>query len=166
MVLSGVPADGFNLDAWQRAYFAPFVTSLWLGAVVCLMTLPITLLWLEWGPSRFNAVLYLLIVPALPPARPCSLLRCELDGTAWGLVWSHLLGAAVHGADANRPVPRLRLAPDDHRASVGPFAVASLFVGQVADAVQTFAGGTGGRFAVSIAQYLPTLFAGGEALLP
>ena len=156
--------DGLSLDAWQRADFAPFFTSFWLGAAACLITLPITLFWLEWGPSRFNAVLYLpLIIPALPlvMGQHAALLRFGLDGTAWGLIWGHLLWVL--------PYMVLTL--------IGPYRA---FDARLMTTAQAF-----GRsrlqaclsvkwpmlfkpllaalavgFAVSIAQYLPTLFAG------
>lgn len=157
--------DGLSLDAWQRADFAPFVTSFWLGAVVCLITLPITLLWLEWGPSRFNAVLYLpLIVPALPlvMGQYAALLRFELDGTAWGLIWSHLLWVLPYmvltligpyrAFDARLMITAQAFGRSRLQACLSvkwPMLfrplLAALAVG----------------FAVSIAQYLPTLFAGG-----
>ena len=157
--------EELSLNVWQHADFNPFVTSFWLGAVVCLITLPITLLWLEWGPSRFNVILYLpLIVPALPLAmgQYAALLHTELDGTALGLIWSHLLWVL--------PYMVLTL--------IGPYLA---FDARLMTTAQAF-----GRsrleaclsvkwpilfkpllaalavgFAVSIAQYLPTLFAGG-----
>ena len=156
---------GFSLDAWQRADFQPFVTSLWLAALACLITLPITLLWLEWGPARFNAVLYLpLIVPALPLAvgQYAALLRFELDGTAWGLVWSHLLWVL--------PYMLLTL--------IGPYRAFDARLMTTAQAfgrsrlqacltvkwpllVKPLLAALAVGFSVSIAQYLPTLFAGG-----
>lgn len=157
--------DGLSIDAWQRADFLPFVTSFWLGTVVCLITLPITLLWLEWGPSRFNALLYLpLIVPALPLAmgQYAALLHFELDGTALGLVWSHLLWVLPYmvltligpyrAFDARLMTTAQAFGRSRLRACLSvkwPMLfkplLAALAVG----------------FAVSIAQYLPTLFAGG-----
>lgn len=62
--------------------------------VACLIALPIALLWLEWGPKRFNAILYApLIIPALPlvVGQYAALLHYGLDGTACGLAWSRLL---------------------------------------------------------------------------
>ena len=153
-----------SLDAWQRADFAPFITSFWLAAAVCAITLPITLLWLEWGPSRFNAVLYLpLIVPALPLAigQYAALLRANLDGTATGLIWSHLLWVLPYmvltlvgpyrSFDRRLLTTAQALGCSRLRACLSvkwPLLIkpilAALAVG----------------FSVSIAQYLPTLFAG------
>lgn len=157
--------DGLSLDAWRRADFAPFVTSLWLGLAACAVTLPIALLWLEWGPSRYNVVLYVpLIVPALPLAvgQYAALLRAGLDGTAVGLVWSHLLWVLPYMVlvligpyrafderlmTTARAFGRSRL----HACLAVKWplllrpVLAALAVG----------------FSVSIAQYLPTLFAGG-----
>lgn len=156
--------DGLSLDAWQGADFAPFLTSFWLAALVCAITLPITLLWLEWGPSQFNAVLYLpLIVPALPLAvgQYAALLRANLDGTATGLVWSHLLWVLPYmvltlvgpyrSFDRRLLTTAQALGRSRWRACLSvkwPLLIkpilAALSVG----------------FSVSIAQYLPTLFAG------
>lgn len=157
--------DTLGLEAWLRADFAPFFNSLWLGVAACLIALPMALLWLEWGPARFNAVLYApLIVPALPLAagQYAALLHLNLDGSAAGLVWSHLLWVlpytvltlvGPYRAFDSRFVKTAR-ALGHTRLSACLFvkwpmlakpALAALAIG----------------FSVSIAQYLPTLFAGG-----
>lgn len=157
--------DGLSLDAWQRADFEPFFTTFWLAAAACLITLPIALLWLEWGPTRFNAVLYLpLIVPALPlvMGQYAALLRLGLDGTGWGLVWSHLLWV----------LPYMVL------VLIGPYRAFDARLMTTARAfgrsrliacltvkwpmlLRPLLAALAVGFAVSVAQYLPTLFAGG-----
>lgn len=157
--------DAFTLDSWRRADFQPFITSLWLGVAVCLITLPITLLWLEWGPSRFNALLYVpLIVPAMPlvVGQYAALLRLDLDGTAWGLIWSHLLWVLPYmvltmigpyrSFDARLMTTAQALGCSRLKACLSvkwPMLLKPLLAALAVG------------FAVSIAQYLPTLFAGG-----
>lgn len=157
--------DAFSLQTWLRADFSPFVNSLWLGVAACLIALPITLCWLEWGPSRFNAVIYLpLIVPALPLAvgQYSALLNMNLDGTASGLVWSHLLWVlpymlltliGPYRAFDARLVTTAR-ALGHTRLQACLFVKWPMLLKPVLAALAV-------GFSVSIAQYLPTLFAGG-----
>lgn len=157
--------DTFSLETWLRADFSPFLNSLWLGCAACLIALPVALVWLEWGPSRFNAVLYVpLIVPALPLAvgQYAALLNLSLDGTATGLVWSHLLWVL--------PYMVLTL--------IGPYRAFDVRLVTTARALgrtrwqaclfvkwpmlfKPVLAALAVGFSVSIAQYLPTLFAGG-----
>ena len=157
--------DAITLDMWKHTDYAPFYTTLWLGLAASLLCLPVVLLWLEWGPQRFNAVLYLpLIVPALPLAagQYAALLQLQLDGTAIALVWSHLLwvlpymvltlSGPYRAFDARLMTCARTLGTPPWRACwqvkwpilLRPI-LASVAVG----------------FAVSVSQYLPTLFAGG-----
>lgn len=157
--------DSLSWQSWRNADWTPFWTTLWLAAAASLLCLPTTLIWLEWGPQRLNAVLYLpLIVPAMPlvAAQYAALLNLQLDGTAVGLVWSHLLWVlpymvltlvgAYRAFDARLLVSARALGCTRLQACLRvkwPLLarpiLASLAVG----------------FAVSVAQYLPTLFAGG-----
>ena len=157
--------DAVSLEAWRQADWAPFWTTLWLGLAASLLCLPVVLIWLEWGPQRLNAVLYLpLIAPALPlvAGQYAVLLHLHLDGTATALVWSHLLWVlpymvltligAYRAFDARLMTTARALGCSPLRACLRvkwPMLfrpiMAALAVG----------------FAVSVAQYLPTLFAGG-----
>lgn len=157
--------DSVSLQSWQQADWAPFSTTLWLGLAASLLCLPAVLIWLEWGPQRYNAVLYLpLIVPALPlvAGQYAALLHLHLDGTAVALVWSHLLWVlpymvlmligAYRAFDPRLMTSARALGCSHMRACLSvkwPILfrpiMAALAVG----------------FAVSVAQYLPTLFAGG-----
>lgn len=157
--------DGLSLDAWRRADFAPFVTSLWLAVGVCAITLPIALLWLEWGPSHFNAVLYLpLIVPALPLAvgQYAALLHVDLDGTAIGVLWSHLLWVLPYMVLTL--VGPYRSFDQRLMTTAQAFGRSRLMVCLTVKWPLLLKPGIAALsvgFAVSIAQYLPTLFAGG-----
>lgn len=157
--------DAVSLAHWRQADWAPFWTTVWLAAATSLLCLPATLIWLEWGPQRYNAVLYLpLIVPAMPlvAAQYAALLHLRLDGTAVALVWSHLLWVlpymlltligAYRAFDPRLMVGARTLGCPRWRACLRvkwPMLfrpmLAALAVG----------------FSVSVAQYLPTLFAGG-----
>ena len=157
--------DALTGDSWRAADWAPFWTTLWLALAASLLCLPLALVWLEWGPAQFNTVLYLpLIIPTLPlvAAQYAALLRLGLDATPLALVWSHLLWVlpymvltlvgAYRAFDARlmssaRALGNTRLQaclrvkwPLLLRPILGAWAVG---------------------FAVSVAQYLPTLFAGG-----
>lgn len=157
--------EAVSLQSWQQADWAPFWTTLWLALAASLLCLPAVLVWLEWGPQRFNALLYLpLIVPALPlvAGQYAALLHLHLDGTAVALVWSHLLWVlpymvltlmgAYRAFDSRLMRSARALGCSRLRACLcvkWPILfrpiMAALAVG----------------FAVSVAQYLPTLFAGG-----
>ncbi len=157
--------DAVSLQTWQQADWRPFWTTFWLALASALLCLPAVLMWLEWGPPRFNAVLYLpLIVPALPlvAGQYAALLHLRLDGTAGALLWSHLLWVLPYmvltlvgpyrAFDARLLTSARALGCTPWQACLRvkwPLLLrpmlASLAVG----------------FAVSVAQYLPTLFAGG-----
>lgn len=157
--------DSVSLQSWLTADWAPFWTTLWLAAAASLLCLPVALVWLEWGPQRYNAALYLpLIVPAMPlvAAQYAALLHLNLDGTPAGLVWSHLLWVlpymvltlvgAYRAFDARLMVSARALGCTRLQACLRvkwPLLARPILA--------TLAVG----FAVSVAQYLPTLFAGG-----
>ena len=156
--------DGLSWDAWRSAELAPFWTTLWLALVVSLLSLPMVLIWLEWGPQRWNAVLYLpLIVPTLPlvAAQYAALLRLQLDATALALVWSHLLWVlpymlltlvgAYRAFDARLITSARALGCSRLQACIRvkwPLLMRPMLAAWAVG------------FAVSVGQYLPTLFAG------
>jgi len=157
--------DAVSLESWQLADWTPFWTTLWLAIAASLLCLPTVLIWLEWGPKQLNALLYLpLIVPALPlvAGQYATLLHLHLDGTAVALVWSHLLWVLPYmvltligpyrGFDMRLMTSARALGYSPWRACVAvkwPMLLRPILA--------TLAVG----FAVSVAQYLPTLFAGG-----
>ena len=154
-----------SLRTWLQADWQPFVTTLWLALAAVAVCLPVALLWLEWGPQRLNALLYApLVVPALPlvAAQYAALLHTGLDGSAVGLVWSHLLWVLPY-------VVLTLVGP--YRALDPRYATLARTLGQTRWQVcwrvkwpllvrpMLTAASVG--LAVSVAQYLPTLFAGG-----
>ena len=157
--------ETITLTSWLQTDFAPFQTSLWLGLAVCFLCLPLVLFWLEWGPQRFNAVLYLpLIVPALPlmAGQYSALLHLHLDGSATGLIWSHLLWVLPYMlltlVGPYRAFDR-RIMTTTQALGVSRF-MACLRV-KWPMLLRPIMAALAIGFAVSIAQYLPTLFAGG-----
>ena len=159
-----LPAD-FSLESWQQADWSPFGTTLWLAVAASLLCLPAVLVWLEWGPQRLNALLYLpLIVPALPlvAGQYATLLHLHLDGTAAALVWSHLLWVLPYMVLTLIGPYRafdLRLMTSARALGYSPWRACLRVKWPILlrPILATLAVG----FAVSVAQYLPTLFAGG-----
>ena len=154
-----------SLATWQQADGAPFWTTLWLAVAASMLCLPAVLVWLEWGPKRLNALLYLpLIVPALPlvAGQYAALLHVQLDGTAVALVWSHLLWVLPYMVLTLIGPYRafdLRLMTIARALGYSPWkaCLAVKWPVLLRPILATLAVG----FAVSVAQYLPTLFAGG-----
>lgn len=157
--------ETITLTSWLQADFVPFQTSLWLGLAVCFLCLPLVLCWLEWGPQKLNALLYLpLIVPALPlmAGQYSALLHLHLDGSATGLIWSHLLWVLpfmlLTLVGPYRAFDR-RIMTTTQALGVSHF-MACLRV-KWPMLLRPIMAALAIGFAVSIAQYLPTLFAGG-----
>ena len=157
--------DALSLDAWRRADFAPFLNSLQFGVLACLIALPIALVWLEWGPARFNAVLYApLIVPALPLAvgQYSALLHLNLDGTAAGLVWAHLLWVLPYMVlTLIGPYRAFDVRLITTARALGHTRLSACLFVKWPTLAKPLLAALAISFSVSIAQYLPTLFAGG-----
>lgn len=157
--------DALSLESWQQADWAPFWTTLWLAMAASLLCLPAVLIWLEWGPHRLNAMLYLpLILPAMPlvAGQYATLLHLHLDGTAVALVWSHLLWVLPYMVLTLIGPYRafdLRLMTSARALGYSPWRACLRVKWPILlrPILATLAIG----FAVSVAQYLPTLFAGG-----
>jgi putative thiamine transport system permease protein len=156
--------ETLSLDTWRSAHVAPFWTTLWLALVVSLLGLPLVLIWLEWGPQRWNAVLYLpLVIPTLPlaAAQYAALVQLRLDATALALVWSHLLWVLPYMlltlAGAYRAFDA-RLISSARALGCSPLQACLRVKWPLLLRPVLAAWAVG--FAVSVAQYLPTLFAG------
>ncbi|AZN36181.1 ABC transporter permease [Iodobacter ciconiae] len=156
--------DALSIEAWMSADFIPFKTSLWLGLSSSFLALVMVLIWLEWGPRHSNAWLYApLIFPVIPlaAAQYFTLLHLHLDGTAIGLIWSHLLWVLPYIllslAGAYRQFdPRLMLTAQ----ALGYSRWKTCLYIKWPLLMRPILAATALGFTVSIAQYLPTLFAG------
>ncbi|MBK7004630.1 MAG: ABC transporter permease [Burkholderiales bacterium] len=157
--------DAVSLDSWQQANWAPFWTTLWLAAAACVLCLPVVLVWLEWAPQRVHALLYLpLIVPALPlvAGQYAVLLHMHLDGTAVALVWSHLLWVLPYMVLTLVGPYRafdVRLMRSAQTLGYSPWQACLCVKWPIL--IRPLLASLAVGFAVSVAQYLPTLFSGG-----
>jgi putative thiamine transport system permease protein len=149
---------------WQGVQWEPLRQSLLLALGSCALCLVLALLWLEWGAARWVPLLYVpLLLPAMPlaAAQYFALLHLGLDGTWSGVLWSHsvwvlpymvLSLAGPYGALDQRAMTVARsLGSSQWQACLRvkwPMLLrpilASMAIG----------------FSVSIALYLPTLYAG------
>ncbi len=156
--------SALTLSFWQQANLAPFWTTLWLASASSLLCLPVVLIVLEWAPARLRRLLYLpLILPVLPLAagQYGSLVKMNLDGSVLGLIWSHLpwvfpymlltLTGPYQAFDA-------RLLFSARALGCSPWQACWRVKWPVLLRPILIAWSVG--FAVSVAQYLPTIFAG------
>ncbi len=154
----------WTMSNWMSVDLQPLFTTLWLGMGCVALMLPLALIWLEWGPSRYTSLIYApLLLPALPlaAAQYSVLLRLNLDGTPAGLIWSHLAWV----------LPYMLI------ALTGPYRAFDPRIVTTARALgctrweacirvkwpmllRPILAAAAIGFSVSVAQYLPTLFAG------
>lgn len=156
--------DDFSLNAWQGAAFEPFATTIIIASCCVFIALPLTLLWLEWG-SKQQAWLYLsLIIPALPftAAQYQVALLLDFDGNLAAVIWSHLawvlpymlltLAGAYRNFDERLVLTAKTLTYSHWQACL--YIKWPMLIRPILAACAV-------GFAVSVAQYLPTLFIGG-----
>lgn len=154
-----------SLASWQQADFGPLFTAFWIVAATVMIALPLTLAWLEWGSRKHHGWLYApLILPSLPlaAAQYNILLHLNLDSTAIAVIWSHLtwtfpymvlvLVGPYHNFD-NRYLCTAQALGHTHLQGClrikWPMLLRPIMAAMAVG------------FAVSVAQYLPTLFSGG-----
>ncbi|MGL6001015.1 MAG: ABC transporter permease [Plesiomonas sp.] len=153
-----------SLHAWLNSDYSPLFHTTSIALISMIIALPLALCWLEWGPKSFHSALYFpLIIPALPlvSAQYQVLLHAELDGGYIAVIWSHLLWVFPY---------MLLILSGPYRAVDPRFVITAKTLGYshwrsclyikwpllrqpilLACAVGV---------SVSVAQYLPTLFAG------
>ncbi len=148
----------------QRDDAGPVGTSLSFGLLSSLIALVVSVLWLEWGPQRGTAWVWLpLALPALPlvTGQYMIALHLRLDGHYAAVLWSHLLWVLPWMLLVLQPAwrridPRLILTARTlgwRRAKIFCLLKCPLLV---RPALLAFATG----FSVSMAQYMPTLWLG------
>ncbi len=153
-----------SFTAWQKAELEPLLLTLFLASSSVLISLPLALIWLEWG-NKHQAYLYLpLIIPALPftAAQYQIALLLNLDGSLLAVIWSHLawvlpymllvLSGAYQSLDARYLLTAKTLGYKTWQACL--YIKWPLLLRPILAACAV-------GFAVSVAQYLPTLFVGG-----
>ena len=156
--------NSLSLSGWQLADYDTLLTTLWLALVSSLLGTAIVLLWLEGCPRRFDLwVLLPLILPALPLAagQYQILLRIEQEGTWQAVTWSHLLWVVPYTLLVLKPA-WLRLDPR-HALVARTFGWSGwkiLWRIKIPLLLRPLLGALAMGFSVSVAQYLPTLYAG------
>lgn len=156
--------DAVTFLAWQSAEFSPLITTLLLALASSLIGLLVIILWLEGGDSRFDRGFALpLFLPALPlvAGQYQLLLTLDLDGGWLGVIWSHLLWVVPYMLLVARPAwqqfdSRLAITARTLGWSSWKILCWVKLPLLIRPLLAAFAVG----FAVSIAQYLPTLYAG------
>ena len=154
-----------SLKSFNNADFEPMFTALWIGIATVLIALPLVLAWLEWGSRKHHGWLYApLILPSLPiaAAQYHVLLAINLDSTAVGVIWSHLtwtfpymllvLVGPYYSYDPRFVCTAQALGHSRLKACLSvkwPMLIRPILAAMAVG------------FAVSVAQYLPTLFSGG-----
>ncbi len=154
-----------TLTAWAQADFTPLFNTFTLAMASSLLALVVAVVWLEWGPTRWTACLYLpLLLPMLPlvAGQYSTLLALQQDGRWVAVVWAHLLWVL--------PYTVLMLA-GPYRALDPRWVLLARTLGLSCWAacwrvkwpllLRPLLAALAVGFAVSVAQYLPTLFAGG-----
>ncbi len=156
--------DAFALTGWQAAELSPLTTTLLLALASSLIGLLVVVLWLEGGSSRFDLWLALpLFLPALPlvAGQYQILLVIDQDGSWLGVIWSHLLWVVPYMLLVARPAwhqfdVRLTITAQTFGWSAWKILCRVKLPLLIRPLLASLAVG----FSVSVAQYLPTLYAG------
>ena len=156
--------EAYAFSGWQTAEFTPLVTTLLLALASSLAGLLVVVAWLEGGNSRFDLWLALpLFLPALPlvAGQYRILLIVQQDGGWLGVIWSHLLWVVPYMLLVARPAwqqldPRLVITA----RSFGWSSWKILCWVKLPLLARPMLAALAVGFSVSIAQYLPTLYAG------
>ncbi|MGL4919186.1 MAG: hypothetical protein ACRC43_01260 [Plesiomonas shigelloides] len=157
------PAE-LTLQSWQQLDWQPFFSTVLLAVSSVIVALPLTLIWLEWGARRLQPLLYLpLIFPALPlvTIQYHALLLANADGSISAVIWSHLLWVfpymlLILSGPYRALDPRLLLTARTLGYRRYQACLRLLWPSLWRPIVLACAVG----ISVSVAQYLPTLFAG------
>jgi len=156
--------NSFNLKSWYKSDFSPLFITLCLAITSVVIVLPATLLWLEWGPKRQAWLYFPLILPplTLAAAQFEILLHLKLDNTFIGVVWSHLAWVMPY---------MLLVLAGSYRAFDERYYLRAQTLGysqwcaclyiKWPMLIRPILAACAVGFSVSVAQYLPTLFAGG-----
>jgi len=170
---AGLP-DAWTLATWIHQLPAlgwPARTTLSLGLLSTLVAIVLVIAWLEsedrLGIRMTRRALWLIFIPLVVPqisflfSIQVLLIRFGLDGTLFAVVWSHLLFVLPYVflslADPWRSLdPRYRRSA----AALGASPMRTLFAVKLPVLLRPILIACAIGFSVSVAQYLPTLFAG------
>lgn len=156
--------DELTLFGWLSASYEPLITALLLALASGFIAVMCVLLWLEGGPRRCDFLVLLpLVLPALPLAagQYQVLLTIMQEGTWQAVIWSHLLWGVPYTLLVLKPA-WLKLDPR-HATVAATFGWTGwkiLWRIKVPLLVRPLLGALAVGFSVSVAQYLPTLYAG------
>lgn len=156
--------DGLAFSGWQTAELSPLTTTLIIALASSLLGLLAVILWLEGGDSRFDMWLVLpLFLPALPlvAGQYRILLVLDQDGNWPGVIWSHLLWVVPYMLLVARPAwqqfdKRLLITAQ----TFGWSRWKILLLIKLPILIRPMLAALAVGFSVSVAQYLPTLYAG------
>lgn len=156
--------DTFALSGWQTAELTPLGSTLLLALASSLAGLLVIILWLEGGNPRVDWWLALpLFLPALPlvAGQYRMLLIVQQDGGWFGVIWSHLLWVVPYMLLVARPAwqqldPRLVITA----RTFGWSWLKILCWVKLPLLARPLLAALAVGFSVSVAQYLPTLYAG------
>jgi putative thiamine transport system permease protein len=166
--------DVWTLKTWIRQLPAlgwPAKHTLWLGLLSTIVAVVLVVAWLEsedrFGIRMTRQALWLIYIPLVVPqisflfSIQVLLIRLGLDGTWFAVVWSHLLFVLPYVflslADPWRALdPRYRRAAE----ALGASPLRTLLALKVPVLLRPILIACAIGFSVSVAQYLPTLFAG------
>lgn len=156
--------DGLSVTGWQSAHYETLTTAFLLALASSLIAAMCVLLWLESAPRAGDTwILLPLILPALPLAsgQYQVLLYLVQEGTWQAVIWSHLLWVIPYTLLILKPA-WLRLDPR-HALIARTFGWSSwkiLWWVKIPLLLRPLSGAIAVGFSVSVAQYLPTLYAG------
>lgn len=156
--------DAVTVSGWQMAEWSPLVTTLLLALASSLAGLLAVILWLEGGNSRFDLWLTLpLFLPALPlvTGQYQMLLMLGQDGTWSGVIWSHMLWVLPYMLLVARPAWQqfdARLVITARTFGWSPWKILCRI--KLPALIRPLLASLAVGFSVSVAQYLPTLYAG------
>lgn len=154
----------FSFSGWQLARYDTLLTAFGLAVASSVVATLCVLLWLEGCSRRFDILLLLpVILPALPLAagQYQILLYLHLEGGWLAVAWSHLLWVIPYTLLVLKPAWQ-RLDPRHAVAArtLGWSDWQVLWFIKAPLLLRPLLGALAVGFSVSIAQYLPTLYAG------
>lgn len=171
ILAQAVPACGLvcalllaGISQWTQSTAEAIGNSLWLALGAAILGAALCLLWLEFGPARYNGLWLPLIVPSLPLADGQYQLALVgwLDGQLMTVLWGHLLWVVPWMLFILSPAwrnldPRLLLIARTLGWRRGRLFWWVKLPSMARPLLTALAVG----FSVSIAQYLPTVWLGG-----